>query len=197
MPPAGQTGPGGCKTQEECQSYCQTNPQECQNFQGNSGQQIPNIQIPQQGINAPTCNSPEECQKTGEQIQNQIIPQTPPPCQGENCTYGPPPSGTSPQGPGPIPQQYQQPPTGGTNGTIPGTDQPIIQTPQNAPGEQIAPQLQQTAPPPSSEPAPSPAPAPGGETTPPPPTSLNNPNLFMGLIMSAFSPLSRPFLYGK
>lgn len=216
IPPAGQTGPGGCKTQEECQSYCQTNPQECQNFQGQQVQNGP--QGPTQGTGGggmgisneqqmgtqPPCNSPEECQRIGEQlqqqIQNQIAPQNmapSTPCQGENCTtYGPPPSGTMPQGP--MPQQYQQPPTGGTGGTTPGTEQPMIQTPQNAPGEQMAPQLQmapqpqQTAPPPSG----GPVPAPGGETAPPP-TSLNNPNLFMGLIMSALDPLSRPFLYKK
>src|SRR4030042_2753773 len=33
MPPAGQTGPGGCQSQEECRSYCESHPEECQNFQ--------------------------------------------------------------------------------------------------------------------------------------------------------------------
>ncbi|MDO8524531.1 MAG: hypothetical protein Q7R99_02795 [bacterium] len=211
-----QTGPGGCKSPEECSGYCQKNPQECQNFKGpqqgpgpnrqqspaqgpEGGMGISNEQLEQIAGTQPPCNSPEECQKMPPQNM------TPPvPCQGENCNYGPPPGGTIPEGQ--APQQYQQPivpiPGGETGGTIPaGTDQPIIQTPQTAPNEQMAPQIQmepqpiQTAP--TSPPPSEPAPAPGGETPPPPPTSLNNPNLFLGFILSTLDPLTRPFLYGK
>ncbi len=232
IPPAGQTGPGGCKTLEECKSYCETNPQECQNFKGPqqgpgpNGQQDPaqgprggmvisNEQLEQMAGTQPPCNSPEECQKIGEQmqqLQQQIQGQMPPqnmappvPCQGENCNYGPPPNGAmQPRQtmPGQIPQgSMSPPPGGGTGGTTPGTQQPMPQIQpmqQTGPTDQITPQPQITPPPP--EPAPStgsgPAPAPGGET-PPPPTSLNNPNLFMAFILSVFDPLSRPFLYGK
>ena len=39
FPPGGQTGPGGCATPEECQTYCQNNPEACQGFGPQSGPQ--------------------------------------------------------------------------------------------------------------------------------------------------------------
>ena len=99
-PPAGQTGPGGCKTLEECSSYCESNQQECQNFQKPNGPQDQNGQpgqnIPQGPNGAPGsngqsiqagpggCKGPEECKNycesnpeecknfQGQQIQPQI-----------------------------------------------------------------------------------------------------------------------------
>jgi len=41
IPPSGQAGPGGCKTSEECQKYCQDNPDECQKFQPGPGAENP------------------------------------------------------------------------------------------------------------------------------------------------------------
>jgi len=67
IPPTGQQGqpgPGGCQTPEECNAYCQNNPEQCKGFQP------PANQMPCQG---------EQCQ------------QQPPPCEGENCQQGPPP----------------------------------------------------------------------------------------------------------
>jgi hypothetical protein len=127
IPPAGQTGPGGCKTAEECQNYCSSNSQECQNFQQPPSE--PGIPIGPGGGDfqqaPPTCTSPEQCQ----QMQNQII--NPGVCQGENCQYGPPPSGQQP----PIQQQ-------------PPADQNIFMPPQ--PSVEQQPPDQNSPPPPSS-----------------------------------------------
>ncbi|MFH1162212.1 MAG: hypothetical protein V1696_02975 [Candidatus Jorgensenbacteria bacterium] len=72
MPPAGQTGPGGCKTPEECQSYCTSNPEACKNLGGPQGQ--PGQFQPGPGVTNPGgqmmpqqagpggCKTPEECQ---------------------------------------------------------------------------------------------------------------------------------------
>ena len=93
-----QAGPGGCKGPEECKVYCESNPQDCQNFQQGSGPDF------QQGSSS------------GQQ------------CQGENCQYAPP--------QGQIPTAEQQ-----------------MQNFQTQPVEQ---QLQQSAPAPSENPPPPP-----------------------------------------
>ena len=83
IPPSGQTGPGGCKTAEECQTFCKSNPQECQNLS------TPANQIP-----ADQTQPGQPCE--GENCQYGP-PSTGQPCQGENCQYGPPPqSGNQP-----------------------------------------------------------------------------------------------------
>jgi len=79
MPPAGQTGPGGCKTADECQTYCGAHPDECKNFgSNNNGQQFapgtgpggnqpgpgvvnPGGQIMPQQAGPGGCKGPEEC----------------------------------------------------------------------------------------------------------------------------------------
>ena len=74
MPPAGQSGPGGCKTPEECKSYCATNPEACKNFgsfqgenrrdEGGSGnsQGVPSGTIIPPGQSGPGgCRTAEEC----------------------------------------------------------------------------------------------------------------------------------------
>lgn len=123
MMPAGQTGPGGCQAPEECQAYCQSHPEECQNFQP-----------PAEGFSSPTapamptgpdgCSSPEECQSY---CQN-----NPEACQGFVPQAGElPPTGEY------QPPQYQQPPEG---------TQPEM---QNQPAPQLPPAEQQ---PPAPEP---------------------------------------------
>lgn len=71
IPPAGQAGPGGCKTAEECKAYCESNQDECKNFQPAPGTE--------QG-------------SSDRQIQNKIEGQMPQqqPCMGENCQNQPP-----------------------------------------------------------------------------------------------------------
>ena len=63
--PMEMTGPGGCKTSEECKTYCETNPEECKNFQ------VPtrdmrgdaSIGIPERMPEGPGgCLTKEECQ---------------------------------------------------------------------------------------------------------------------------------------
>ncbi|MFH1608646.1 MAG: hypothetical protein ABH951_01345 [Patescibacteria group bacterium] len=61
IPPAGQAGPGGCKTQEECQQYCESNPEECQKFQPSPGMINPGEQMMSQQAGPGGCKSPEEC----------------------------------------------------------------------------------------------------------------------------------------
>ena len=123
-----QAGPGGCKGPDECQKYCESNPEACKNFgpAGKNNQQGPG-------------------------------PGQMPPCEGENCKYGP-----GNQGPGPnqegfrpegqlqqIPQQFQ--------------GQPIEQQP-------MAPQNQQQPPV-------------GENPPPPPPGAFLNPETFLGSVL--------------
>ncbi len=162
----GQTGPGGCKTPEECKSYCESNPEECKNLQ------IPQKQIPQgQPCEGENCKygplqgqlcEGENCQQYG-----------PPPCEGENCQYGPPPQDINQYQPptmpvsceGPDCFQSSPPPTGegvfpppgstapGEGGTIP-PGEPVPQmspTDQIPPAGQTAPSESSPPPPPSSE----------------------------------------------
>lgn len=96
MMPAGQTGPGGCTTPEECQTYCQNNPEACANFQP------PTMSPPPGGTSTGPggCSSPEECQA--------YCQSNPAACQN----FGPQPGETAPP-PGEYqPPQYQQPPEG-------------------------------------------------------------------------------------
>lgn len=73
VPPAGQPGPGGCKTPEECQSYCESHQEECKNF-------YPAGDESRRGS--------EPSQQQGQMMQgNQTPPE--PQCKGENC-QGPP-----------------------------------------------------------------------------------------------------------
>ncbi len=135
----GTTGPGGCKTPEECQVYCQANPTECQNSQGSNvgsgmppGSGVPGITPMPGGSGGQTgpggCQTPEECQSY---CQN-----NPQECQG--------------QGPGPgegqMPPQNFQPPQDfqPQEGFQPPTDQQMMPPPP----------MEQMAPPPPTEPAP-------------------------------------------
>lgn len=103
IPPAGQTGPGGCKTTEECKAYCESNPGECQKFQPGPGNVNPGEQgpegTPSQQAGPGGCQSPEECQKfcqdNPDACKNfgpdngdrQFAPGTGPgQCEGENCS---------------------------------------------------------------------------------------------------------------
>lgn len=132
--PGGQTmpqqaGPGGCKTLDECKSYCETNPEACKNFQtpaipmpsqnsqGPNNQNLPGSQPPT-GPNG--CATPEECQR-----QIMIPPANM--CPPEGC----------PQGPAPIPSAEQTPP----QNMMPPAE-PNIQNPQNTPPP---PPLEQTS----------------------------------------------------
>ena len=244
-PPAGQTGPGGCKTLEECTSYCESNIEECKNFQKPNGPQDQNGQpgqnIPQGPNGAPGsngqsiqagpggCKGPEECKSYCEsnpeecknfqgqqiqpqiekqiqqQIQNQMAPSQP--CQGEGCNYGPPPAGQS-TGSQP-PQQYQQyPPTGTT--PYPGqTPQPAPYSGGQSPTTQQAPypnqpqtqqyqqpsQPQQYQQPPQTQQYQQPQPyqqtpqqpTPGSIPNTPPPSSFLAPENFLGSIFSIFN----------
>ena len=177
IPPAGQTGPGGCKTPEECKSYCESNPQNCQQYPGPNGQQ--------QGL--PPCQ--------GDNFQNiQYQPmqpgEMPTQCVGDNCSQMAPPS----PGDSTNMQQQQQfaPGTGPNNmllqeGMAPGiapSRENISPPPPPSgepgsrgsliPGEQVpsAPSTEQTAP---SEPPPPPP--------PPPISSFLNPRTFLGSVL--------------
>ncbi len=164
MMPVNQSGPGGCKTPEECQKYCESNPQACQNFQppqtGSGGASIP-------GTN-------------------------PMPCEGTNCP--PPPDGQqSESGPQYQPQngpEYQMQPGGQIppEGTIqqPGGQIPSMGIPSQ-PGEFVQPPEGYIAPSGNYVP---PAP-PSGEITLPPPNeppppatnTQNEPGSFLGLLL--------------
>lgn len=181
LPPGGQfSGPGGCSSPEECRSYCESHPQECQQFapsQFPPNEQLPppngqlpppGGQFPPQGQFQPPPNSiPYDDQRIMEGFQ-------PPPGMGcsdpEGCTqiiqeqmtqqYNqqlPPPDG-----------QYQNPPE--------GQFQPpsnMQYPPPPAPSENLSPPQEQTyqAPPPSFETSPPPpdqnfqAPPPPSEPT--------------------------------
>lgn len=150
------TGPGGCKTPEECQSYCVSHAEECQDFR-------PNIQ-PQGQYNNPM---PRENQN--------------PPCEGESCHSGPLPGQPlrqplegnplntlmpgQPQNPAdyeqqiipPMPPAYQQPPSGEQP---PVNQQPPQPLPENPP--------------------------PPAENLPPPPSSAVNPESLLGSLLNLF-----------
>jgi len=153
IPPAGQTGPGGCKTAEECKAYCESNSQECQNFQSpanqNPGQQMQPGQ-PCQGENCQ--NGPS----SGNQPEGQMQPGQP--CEGENCQYAP---GTQPGQPGQqiSPQSCQGencPPPGDQSGQPGQQPSPPSSDPGSGgnltPGEFVPPvqPIEQQTPPPAS-----------------------------------------------
>lgn len=203
MPPAGQTGPGGCKSEEECRSYCESNPEQCQNFQSPQspqGQPCEGENCQQYGppSQMPPCEG-ENCQN---QIQNQMQyrpPEQMQPCEGENCQqYGPPPcEGEKCQGP----QQQLQP---GSEEFRPQEPQPGMQPqegqmqpppgdmmPQNQPQETIQQQPQQefqpmqpqesTPPPQESTPPPTESATP--PPPPPPPSAFFKSDSFLGAVL--------------
>ncbi|MDD5750307.1 MAG: hypothetical protein PHU56_01485 [Candidatus Pacebacteria bacterium] len=191
-------GPGGCKTPEECQSYCISNPQECQSFQtappvpgtgGGGGMGAPNEQPGEFIQIQPVCQGAEECQKmrqqTEQQVQNQVQQQMqnqmapPQPCQGENCNYGPPP--TTGQPGGQQPYQMQQAPAGQG---IPSPTQPMPQAPvgNQQPMPQAPPAVQQ----PLNENPPAPMPEPNSQ-----PSSFFAPETFLGSVIAIFNRTSK------
>ncbi len=132
MPP--QAGPGGCKTPEECQQYCQQNPDECKNFgSGPENQQgtAPNQMPPCRGENCP----PPANQQPQEQQ-----------CQGENCQFGPQPGQEF------QPLQNIQPPNstepGAGGGMTPGNTAPLPSAEQQPPSNEMPPP-QNFSPPPA------------------------------------------------
>ncbi|MDD5356348.1 MAG: hypothetical protein PHY56_07430 [Candidatus Omnitrophica bacterium] len=159
MPPSGggQPGPGGCTSQEECQNYCASHPQECQSPQQQTAPMNP---MPGGGEgSAPppmnqTCTGPD-CQQAPNQIMIPTI------CEGENCQSAP--------APGSQPPSVQQISPGEI---IP----PTTQSP--APME-----IQQTP----SAPAPPPVDqAPQIESSSPPPSSFLDQNSFLGSVVQIF-----------
>ncbi len=144
-----QAGPGGCKGPEECKSYCESNPDECKNFQ------------PKQGEGMSPQGQPEQMLVPGTQSNMPLPPQEnregmmPPPGEGMM-------PGTTQYGPGINPQQMM--PKEGEAGSN-------VLPPSTAPGTgggltpgvfvPLAPPAEPTAPAPSAPvPAPEPAPAP-------------------------------------
>ncbi|MFA5166280.1 MAG: hypothetical protein WC449_03165 [Candidatus Paceibacterota bacterium] len=108
------SGPGGCQGPEACQAYCATHGEECKNFQpsvmppGSYNQQIPGQMQPPTG---------------------QMPPQSPMPCQGENCNFAPPADG---QMPGQMPPPGQPMP-GGQPPMTPMEPQPMQPSMMEAP----------------------------------------------------------------
>jgi hypothetical protein len=155
----GQPGPGGCQSPEECQDYCSSHPEECQNFGqppsgGAPGGQPPAGEGQYPGPGGPPCQTPEECQQM-------MVP--PIPCEGEGCQPGP---GQFQPGPEQF-QPGEQPPSG----TFPPGE-------QMPPAEQ-APPAEQTPPPAESSPAPE---------SSPPPSSLITPQSFLGSLLNTLYP---------
>ena len=133
-PQNGQTGPGVCKSEEECKAYCQNNPQNCHQFmpqnQDQGGPMNP-VGAGSQFSGPGGCQGPEACQAYcathGEECKNfqppsmppgsynqqipgqmqpptgQMQPQSPIPCQGENCNFAPPSGGQMPPSGQPMP----------------------------------------------------------------------------------------------
>ena len=132
VPGAGFSGPGGCKTPEECTTYCQVNPKECQNFmppQGSfqppgefqppltpqvpgefrppEGRELPSgMQLPPEIMNLKEPPSPEQIQQFQQQMQQQMQQFQQPMMPPEGFTP-PPPSSQPP------PQELSQPPPSG------------------------------------------------------------------------------------
>jgi len=98
-------GPGGCKSPEECQAYCQTNPDACKGFTAPTQQQggQGDGQGSFKGDSPGGCKSPEECtaycKDHPEACQGSVVPQQQPSGQsgaptqqqqgqmtGEQCT---------------------------------------------------------------------------------------------------------------
>lgn len=143
VPPAGQTGPGGCKTAEECQSYCTSNPDACKNlapvgsggagqFQPGPGAVNPGGQMTPQQAGPGGCKTPEECQS--------YCMSNPEACKNL-APGGPGGAGTGvpgqPMGPG-VPGQPMGPGVPGKPGMPDGQMQPPPMQP-GAPGGGMAP----------------------------------------------------------
>ncbi len=167
----GQPGPGGCKTPEECKSYCESNPEDCKNFQPGPGVVNPGDQMMPQQAGPGGCKTPEECQnfcaQNPESCKNfQLPPSQGQPCEGENCQYGPPPEGqfgqpcqgedcqNQPPPQGQIPVTDQQPPQQFAPGTGPDQQPPSGQQPPLEGSVQPLPPTEQTAPVENPTPAP-------------------------------------------
>ena len=91
--PGGFSGPGGCSNQEECQAYCEENPEECEGFEppGGGGPGGPG------GFSGPGgCQSPEECQAYCEENPEECEDFSPP---GGGGGFGPPSGGGGGFGP--------------------------------------------------------------------------------------------------
>ncbi|MFA6387295.1 MAG: hypothetical protein WCW32_02320 [Candidatus Paceibacterota bacterium] len=195
IPPAGQTGPGGCMDEESCKAYCESNPEGCQKFQPGPGEMNPGGQImPQQagpgGCKGPDeckvyCESnPEECKNFGNSGGNQFAPGTGPSDLPNGQTIqGGQPSEFKP-GPGNCqnPEECQQrqeggnpplPPKGcegencmqGPPPNYPGDQSQPGGNPPNPPQDQIPPGDMQ---PPAGSFPPGDNPPPPGENPPPP-----------------------------
>jgi len=184
IPPAGQTGPGGCKTEEECKAYCESNPQDCQKFQPGPGVINPGDQMmpPQAGPGG--CKTPEECKSYCESNpqncqQGPGQQQGPPPCQGDNCQN----IQYQPMQPGEMPTQCV-----GDN---------CAQMAPPPPGDSINMQQQQFAP--GTEPnnmllqeGMAPGTAPSGENVSPPPPPSGEPGSGGSLMPGEQVPLAPP-----
>ncbi|MDP2741430.1 MAG: hypothetical protein Q8O66_01940 [bacterium] len=179
--PDGQTGPGGCKTPEECQKFCGGNPDACKNFQPSPGVMNPGGQTMPQQAGPGGCKTPEECQKfcennpdncknfqqpptpqekpcQGDNCQNQIQyrpPEQMQPCQGDNCQNRPPEREFKP-----LEQGQIQPSTG----IMPQNQQQQPQEFQQQPQQQLMPN--ENPPPP-----------------PPPPSAFFKPESFLGALL--------------
>jgi len=189
IPPAGQTGPGGCKTAEECQSYCESHSQECSNLQQppvqGGGQGEPGTAGPAGNLGPGGCANPEECQN--------YCSSNPQECQN----FQQPPSGSGmPAGPG-SGEFQQAPPTCTSPEQCQQMQNQIMN--QNVcqgencqygppPSEQQLPVEQQ---PPADQNIPmSPQPPveqqPPAENPPLPPSSLLNPDSLLGSVIQSF-----------
>lgn len=90
--PEGQMTPG-CRTPEECQKFCEDNPDKCKDgqpdFQPGPGQINPGDQMMPQQAGPGGCKSPEECQKycgeNPEECKQRGPMQTGQPCEGPDC----------------------------------------------------------------------------------------------------------------
>jgi hypothetical protein len=164
--PAGNFGPGGCASPEECQTYCNSHSEECQSFeQPFVGPEMPSP--PRDGEYfppaLPECTDPTRCSERQDQM---IIPNV---CEGENCQYAPP---SNQPGEQQMPEQQlpgQQPPAGEIIPLIPL--EPFVSP------EQFQSPL------PSAPPAVEP---PLAETPPLLPSSFLDLNLLLGSIIQSF-----------
>ena len=198
IPPAGQAGPGGCKTAEECKTYCESNPDECKNFQPAPGETNPGDEMMPQQAGPGGCKGPEECdaycQSNPDKCKNFQPDQNQPPlqpginmapCEGDNC----PPPGQPCQGENCQQQQFAP----GTEPTScegekcppPGQQPPSSSTAPGAggnfmPGESV-PSIQPTEQRPEGTFQP---PAPN-ETLPPPANFIINTDSFAGSLIYA------------
>ncbi len=211
----GTTGPGGCTSPEGCQKYCESNQEECKNFQS-PAQPMPGG-APMPGSNSMPCEG-ENCPPPPSAPSGGTGPAVMPPCESGNCP--PPPSegnqqyqppqqpmqpGTQvpPEGFVQPPKGYISPPPptqGGAPSGVPGTP------PSGGPPAGINPPAGQqpfTPPPTTSggggnlqpgEYVP-PAPASGENTPPPSPPPQEQPtsflDSFLGLMLYPFKSLLR------